>query len=140
MTTICIRGGRVIDPSRNLDEIMDLWIQDDKIKGSANPNEVPDQTISAEGKIVCPGLIDMHVHLREPGGESDETIATGTASAIAGGVTSVACMPNTEPALDTAEMLDLIQLRAGRQAMRTCFQSRQSRREEPEKSSLISHR
>src|SRR5436853_6734017 len=76
----------------------------------------PDQTVDAKGKIVCPGLIDMHVHLREPGREEDETIATGTAAALAGGVTSVACMPNTEPALDSqaaAEFVYLLAERAG---------------------------
>ncbi|MEI6685231.1 MAG: amidohydrolase family protein, partial [Planctomycetota bacterium] len=102
MNTILIRSGRVIDPSQNIDQIADLWIQGEKILG-IGPNLAanPDQIIDAKGMIVTPGLIDMHVHLREPGREEDETIATGAHSAIVGGVTSVACMPNTEPAIDT---------------------------------------
>src|SRR5208283_4813860 len=74
----------------------------------------PDKVIDAAGKIVSPGLIDMHVHLREPGREEDETIATGTASALAGGVTSVACMPNTEPALDSQAAAEFVGLQAER--------------------------
>src|SRR5436853_5824096 len=74
----------------------------------------PDQTVDAKGKIVCPGLIDMHVHLREPGREEDETIATGTAAALAGGVTSLACMPNTEPALDNQAAAEFVYLQAKR--------------------------
>src|SRR6266513_2556512 len=100
MTTLRITGGRVIDPSQNLDTITDVWIGDDRFIDS-RPNLHADRTIDATGLIVTPGWIDMHVHLREPGREEDETIATGAAAAIAGGVTSVACMPNTEPALDT---------------------------------------
>src|SRR5207245_233287 len=73
-----------------------------------------DRTLDATGKIVCPGLIDMHVHLREPGREEDETIASGTAAALAGGVTSVACMPNTEPALDSQASAEFVYLQAAR--------------------------
>ena len=73
-----------------------------------------DRTLDATGKIVCPGLIDMHVHLREPGREEDETIATGTAAALAGGVTSVACMPNTEPALDSQAAAEFVIFQAER--------------------------
>ena len=69
---------------------------------------------TATGMIVCPGLIDMHVHLREPGREEDETIATGTAAALAGGVTSVACMPNTEPAIDSQASAEFVSLQAHR--------------------------
>lgn len=106
MNTIVIQGGRVIDPSRNFDAIDDLWIQGDRV---VSPLSIPPtQTIDARGKIVCPGLIDMHVHLREPGREEDETVATGTAAAIAGGVTTVACMPNTEPPIDCAKVADFI--------------------------------
>src|SRR5213076_2037974 len=73
-----------------------------------------EHTIDAAGMIVCPGLIDMHVHLREPGREEDETIASGTAAAVAGGVTSVACMPNTEPPLDTQADAEFVVLQAQR--------------------------
>ncbi len=97
-------NGRVIDPSRDFDEVTDLWLADGKVAGTGpRPAWVTSdvKTLDCAGLIVAPGLIDMHVHLREPGREEDETIATGTAAAVAGGVTSVACMPNTEPALDT---------------------------------------
>lgn len=103
-----IRGGRIIDPANNLDQVTDLWIQDDKILSIGSRSEQADETIDGSGLIVCPGLIDIHVHFREPGGEESETIATGSASAIAGGVTSVACMPNTTPALSTPEQIELI--------------------------------
>ena len=100
-TTILLRNGRVIDPSRNFDSVTDLWLSDGKILGNGPQARTADKTIDCTGLIVSPGLIDMHVHLREPGREEDETIATGTAAAVAGGVTSVACMPNTEPPIDT---------------------------------------
>jgi dihydroorotase len=77
--------------------------------------------MDAAGTIVCPGLIDMHVHLREPGREEDETIATGTAAALAGGVTSVACMPNTEPALDSQAAAEFVYLQAERAGNASVF-------------------
>jgi dihydroorotase len=102
MTTTRITNGRVIDPSQSIDRVTDLWLEDDRVLGfGSRPDRLADQTVEADGLIVCPGLIDMHVHLREPGREEDETIASGTASAVAGGVTSVACMPNTEPPIDS---------------------------------------
>lgn len=101
MNTLLLRNGRVIDPSRNFDAITDLWLTDGRILGTGPQSRTADRTLDCTGLIVAPGLIDMHVHLREPGREEDETIATGTAAAVAGGVTSVACMPNTEPALDS---------------------------------------
>lgn len=115
MKTICIQNGRIIDPSQQLDLVSDLWIQGDRILG-VGKGLAPkaDRIIDATNQIVCPGLIDMHVHLREPGREEDETIATGTSSAIAGGVTSVACMPNTEPALDTQAAAEFVILQAKR--------------------------
>src|SRR5205823_3717946 len=78
-------------------------------------------TLEAGGKIVCPGLIDMHVHLREPGREEDETIATGAAAALAGGVTSVCCMPNTEPALDSQAAAEFVYLQAARAGQANVF-------------------
>lgn len=115
MSTLLIRNGRVIDASQNLDQVADLWIADGVILGvGASHARQADRTIDATGLIVSPGLIDMHVHLREPGREEDETIETGTASAIAGGVTSVACMPNTEPALDTRASAEFVILQAKR--------------------------
>jgi dihydroorotase len=115
MKTLCISNGRVIDPSRDFDHVTDLWVHDGRIAGCGpHPHLRADRTIDAKGKIVCPGLIDMHVHLREPGREEDETIATGTAAALAGGVTSVACMPNTEPALDSQAAAEFVYLQAQR--------------------------
>src|SRR5438552_2141714 len=114
MTTIRIANGRVIDPVQNVDQVADLWVQDDRVAGVGPQNLRADRTVDATGMIVCPGLIDMHVHLREPGREEDETIATGTAAAVAGGVTSVACMPNTEPALDTQADAEFVRMQASR--------------------------
>ena len=115
MNTLRISNGRVIDPSQGIDQVTDLWIRGETILGlGPQSGAQPDRVIDAQGKIVCPGLIDMHVHLREPGREEDETIATGTASALAGGVTSVACMPNTEPALDSQAAAEFVYLQAAR--------------------------
>ena len=115
MPTLLLRNGRVIDPSRNLDRVADLWLKDGTILGPGPlPGETADRTLDCTGMIVAPGLIDMHVHLREPGREEDETIATGTAAAVAGGVTSVACMPNTEPALDSRSDAEFVILQARR--------------------------
>jgi dihydroorotase len=115
MTTLLLRNGRVIDPSRSLDRVTDLWIKDGTILGDGpQPGQTADRVIDCTAMIVSPGLIDMHVHLREPGREEDETIETGTAAAIAGGVTSVACMPNTEPALDSRAAAEFVILQARR--------------------------
>jgi dihydroorotase len=115
MSLLRIHSGRVIDPAQSIDRVADLWIEGDKILAVGDrPDLRADATLDASGKIVCPGLIDMHVHLREPGREEDETIATGTAAALAGGVTSVACMPNTEPAIDSQASAEFVCLQAQR--------------------------
>ena len=115
MSILRIANGRIIDPAQDIDKIADLWIQNDRVLGIGPSFErKPDRELDARGKIVCPGLIDMHVHLREPGREEDETIATGTASALIGGVTSVACMPNTEPAIDSQASAAFVTLQGGR--------------------------
>jgi dihydroorotase len=115
MSVLRISNGRIIDPCQGIDRIDDLWIQDRRVVGiGPQPQLDTERTLDATGKIVSPGLIDMHVHLREPGREEDETIATGTAAALAGGVTSVACMPNTEPALDSQAAAEFVMLQAGR--------------------------
>ena len=116
MKTLRISNGRVVDPSQDIDRVDDLWLRGDRVLGiGPQPGLVADQVHDATGKIVCPGLIDMHVHLREPGREEDETIATGSAAALAGGVTSIACMPNTKPPLDTPAQIAFV-LRQARQA------------------------
>ncbi len=115
MSTIRIKGGHLIDPQQGIDEPLDLWLSDDKVHSIGR--EGPDPTgleIDATGLIVCPGLIDPHVHLREPGNEEDETIATGAQAALAGGLTTVACMPNTIPPLDTPASVEYIVLQAKR--------------------------
>jgi len=115
MRTLCIINGRVIDPSQHLDQVADLWLRGNHVLAlGPQPQLTADHTLDVTGKIVCPGLIDMHVHLREPGREEDETIATGTAAALAGGVTSVACMPNTEPALDSRAAAEFVYRQAER--------------------------
>lgn len=100
---ILVRGGRVIDPSTQFDATADLLIEGDKIVARDLPGRIPldhADVIDAGGQCVVPGLIDMHVHLREPGYEYKETVATGALSAVVGGVTSVACMANTSPVND----------------------------------------
>ena len=114
MTQILIANGRVIDPSQRMDRVTNLLIQDGRIAAYDVPSNGQERMIDARDKIVSPGLIDMHVHLREPGREEDETIASGTAAALAGGFTSVACMPNTEPPLDTQAQVEFIQHQAAR--------------------------
>src|SRR5438105_1852776 len=110
-----ITNGRVIDPSQNIDQVTDLWIRGEHILGlGPHPDLQATRVLDATGKIVSPGLIDMHVHLREPGREEDETIASGTAAALAGGVTSVACMPNTEPPIDSQAAAEFVHLQAQR--------------------------
>lgn len=114
MGTIHITGGRIIDPSQDIDRIGDLWISRGRIAPIGESYEDAEVVIDARGLIVCPGLIDVHVHLREPGNEEDETIATGAEAALAGGVTSVACMPNTIPALDNQASAEFVVLQAQR--------------------------
>ena len=108
---ILIKNGRVIDPANKIDAVMDILIDNGKIieigKKLRTPNSAL-RIIDASGKIITPGLIDMHVHLREPGYEYKETIKTGTEAALAGGFTSIACMPNTKPVNDNQSVTDFI--------------------------------
>lgn len=113
MKELLIEGGRVIDPANHLDKVCDVLVQDGKIAGVGGP-AAPQASPAAErfdarGLVVCPGLIDLHVHLREPGQTAKENIATGTAAAARGGFTSVVCMPNTSPAIDNPGTVALIQ-------------------------------
>ncbi|MFH1457638.1 MAG: dihydroorotase [Candidatus Omnitrophota bacterium] len=106
---ILIKNGRVIDPANNRDEVGDVLTQNSTIaRVSKGINIEADCTIDAAGKIVMPGIIDMHVHLREPGREDKETVASGTRAGLKGGVTSILAMPNTLPAIDSAENIKLL--------------------------------
>ncbi len=114
MGTILIKNGRLVDPANNIDKIMDVLISDYRIsKVSENIDCDADDVIDASGLAVMPGFIDLHVHLREPGFEYKETIATGTQAAARGGVTSICPMPNTKPVIDSPEMVKELLKRAG---------------------------
>jgi dihydroorotase len=104
-----IRGGRVIDPASGRDEVCDIFIADGAFAAAPAPDAVE---IDARGLVVCPGFIDMHVHLREPGHGAKETIATGTRAAAAGGFTSVVAMPNTHPVADHPGIIAWMEERA----------------------------
>ena len=99
---ILLTGGRVIDPSRGFDQIADVLLQDHRVAAVGPGLGVPDGALvwNAAGRIVAPGLIDVHVHLREPGNEDEETVATGARAAAAGGFTAICAMPNTDPVTD----------------------------------------
>ncbi|MBE0711800.1 MAG: dihydroorotase [Candidatus Aminicenantes bacterium] len=117
MTTL-IRGGRVVDPSTGLDGLFDILLSGGKIAAvGTRLDAVPERTIDVTGLVVVPGLIDMHVHLREPGFESKETIATGTRAAARGGFTTVCAMPNTNPVNDSRAVTERILAEAGRNAV-----------------------
>ncbi len=100
-----IKGGHLIDPAARIDAPMDLLLRDGRVAEVAPPSKLrgADETFDARGLVIAPGFIDVHVHLREPGQTHKETIASGTAAAAAGGFTSVCCMPNTNPVVDSAE-------------------------------------
>src|SRR5437016_5511769 len=104
MTSLLLTGGRLIDPSNRFDAVADLLIIAGKIAAigpEAAAKAPPDsERMDVTGLVVCPGLIELHVHLREPGQTAKETIASGTSAAARGGFTSVVCMPNTSPAID----------------------------------------
>lgn len=101
-----IKNGRVVDPVNKIDDILDIFVSNGKINKVAKKIDIKaDETIDAEGKIAAPGLVDMHVHLREPGREDRETVSTGTRAALKGGFTAVLCMANTEPAVDNPKIV-----------------------------------
>src|SRR5438874_1145554 len=125
MNGLLLTGGRVIDPANQFDTVADLLVADGKIAALGPDAQAKAPTnverMSVHGLIVCPGLIDLHVHLREPGQTAKETIATGTAAAARGGFTSIVCMPNTAPAIDSAGTVALIDDRARQQGVVNVF-------------------
>ncbi len=111
---VVIRGGRVIDPAHKRDEIADVYVQRGKIAGigTAPDDFNAEHEINAEGKLVCPGLVDLSVRLREPGAEHKATIESETRAAAAGGITTLCCPPDTDPIIDTPAVIELIRQRA----------------------------
>ena len=116
MKPLLIQGGHIIDPSQGIDEIGNLLITEGGIswlgEGEIPPPQPDYDVLHAEGLIACPGFIDLHCHLRQPGFEEKETIATGTRAAARGGFTTICCMPNTNPPLDNTAVIDYIRLKA----------------------------
>jgi len=112
MKPLLIQGGRIIDPSRGIDETGSLLITEGKIsrlgRGEIAPPEPGCDTLHARGLIVCPGFVDLHCHLRQPGFEDKETIATGSQAAARGGFSTICCMPNTSPPLDSRATVDYV--------------------------------
>jgi len=114
MSDLTIKGGRVIDPASGTDAVTDLDIAGGRVRKIGRISRPGGAVIDATGCIVCPGLIDPHVHLREPGQEDKETIATGSAAAVNGGFTTIVCMPNTNPALDDDARVEYVYRQAAR--------------------------
>jgi dihydroorotase len=123
MTDLLIKNGRIIDPANNLDSTGDVLVKNGKINqvGKVKSTGSSPNVIDAKGMLVVPGLIDMHVHLREPGDEEEETIASGAAAAVAGGFTSVSCMPNTDPVIDNEATVDFIYRQAAAAKLANVF-------------------
>ena len=115
---LLIKNGRVIDPANGIDKECDVLIADDKIASVGKIEKSADNVIDAAGKLVTPGLIDIHVHFREPGDEEEETIASGSTAAVAAGFTSVVCMPNTKPPVENETDVEYIHRKA-RKARKT---------------------
>ncbi len=115
MNNLLILGGRVISPQDGLDAELDIWAEDGKIRAMGSDITTPaEQILNARGMVVCPGLVDIHVHLREPGGEESETLESGLSAAVAGGFTTVCPMPNTRPVNDRPELTQAMISRAKR--------------------------
>jgi dihydroorotase len=125
MTSLLLKNGRIIDPANKRDQVGDLLVIDGRIADQSairNPHSAIDE-IDCTGKIIAPGLIDLHVHLREPGQSAKETIATGTKAAAAGGFTSVVCMPNTSPSIDSPSVVAWVQDKAAAEGCVNVFVS-----------------
>ncbi|MBX2851160.1 MAG: dihydroorotase [Phycisphaeraceae bacterium] len=114
MAQLTLTGGRLIDPKSGIDTTTDLVLDNGKVASIGTQSKPDGPTLDASGCIVAPGLIDVHVHFREPGQEEKETIATGAAAAVAGGFTSVCCMPNTTPTLDDDSMIEFVYKQAAK--------------------------
>jgi dihydroorotase len=120
--SLVVAGGRIVDPAQSIDRIADLHIVDGRVERIDAESRLPEAkldragpgVLDARGKVVCPGLVDVHVHFREPGREDEETVVSGSQAAVAGGFTTVCCMPNTEPAIDSQEVVRFIYRQAER--------------------------
>src|ERR1043166_1029129 len=125
MNSLLLKSGRVIDPANHFDAVADLLITDGRIAAlgpeAAAKAESDAERLDVSGLVVCPGLIDLHVHLREPGQTAKATIVTGTRAAARGGFTSIVCMPNTSPAIDTPGTVALIHEIAAEQGLVNVF-------------------
>ena len=123
MSAILLQGGRVVDPSQNVDRVSDVLLLDGKVESVGQNLGAPDgaQVIDVKGRVVAPGLIDLHVHFREPGQEDVETVATGAMAAVAGGFTTVCAMPNTDPVTDNQAAIGFIVRQAQRAAKARVF-------------------
>ena len=109
MSKLLVHGGRFVDPGRNVDELADVLLVDGRVAAvGLNLDTQGTEVIDAAGLVVSPGLVDIHTHLRDPGQEYKETIASGTEAAARGGFTTVCCMPNTEPAIDTRATVEYV--------------------------------
>jgi dihydroorotase len=121
MSALLIQNGTILDPTQRLQRRGDLLLRDGKVAAIGDNLGPADQTIDATKLLITPGLIDIHVHFREPGDEEEETIATGAASAVAGGFTTVCCMPNTKPPLDDESAVEFVRREAERVGLANVF-------------------
>src|SRR5215204_4473544 len=125
MSSLLISGGRVIDPANRFDAVADVFLRDGKVAAigadAAKQGDKDTERLDATGKVVSAGLIDLHVHLREPGQSAKETMATGTKAAARGGFTTVVCMPNTSPSIDNPAAVALVKEKAAREGVVNVF-------------------
>ena len=120
MSDVLIRGGRVLDPASERDELADVWVRGGRIAAIVPPGTVVAEAgpqvpiLEASGLLVCPGFVDLHVSLREPGFEEDECVLTGTAAALAGGFTTIAAQSDSSPVVDNRSAAEFVRLQADR--------------------------